>query len=109
MNTASMICFVIYFIVALLLIGIGISQYRSKTPVAFYSGEKPFDEKELSDVPAWNKRHGMMWISYGAMVMISYAAGAGTGSDLAWLVIPPLGGIIAMIWYHHRLIRIYRR
>ena len=50
---------VIYLAVASVMIGIGISQLRSKKPVAFYSGEKPPGEEELSDVKAWNQKHGI--------------------------------------------------
>lgn len=113
MNAASMICLAIYFIVALMMIGIGVSQLRSKTPVAFYSGEKPYDARELSDVAMWNKKHGMMWILYGIIIMFSYGGGAVIGLDSGWCVIPMAGGLIvpvlAMIWYHHRLIRRYKR
>lgn len=60
----------IYGGVAALMIGIGISQLRSKKPVGFYSGVKPPREDELSDVGAWNKKHGIMWIIYGAIIRV---------------------------------------
>lgn len=37
-------------IVSAIMIGIGISQIRSRDPVGFYSGEKPPKEDELIDV-----------------------------------------------------------
>ena len=66
---------VIYLLVAAIMLGIGIFQYRSKSPVGFYSGEKPPMESELTDVDAWNKKHGKMWIWYGVIIIISYLAG----------------------------------
>ena len=51
--------FVIYLFVAAVMLGIGISQYRSKKPVGFYSGEKPPLEHELTDVIMWNKKHAI--------------------------------------------------
>lgn len=113
MSAGNIICLIIYLIVALMMIGIGILQLKSKTPAAFYSGEKPFEANELSDVAAWNKKHGMMWIIYGIIIMISYIGGTVIGLDSGWCVIPMAGGLLApvfvMIWYHHRLIRMYKR
>ncbi len=113
MTGFHIICFFIYMYVAMLMISIGISQWRSKKPTAFYSGEKPFREDELSDIPMWNKKHGIMWIVYGITVLLSYAAGVLIGSKSVWYVLCIAGGpilpIFAMIWYHHKLIRIHRR
>ena len=104
---------VIYLIVAAVMLGIGISQYRSKSPVGFYSGEKPPMEKELTDVSMWNKEHGKMWIWYSIVIILSYIVGIPfINSDSVWCVVPMCGGIIApiplMIRYHHKLISQYK-
>ncbi len=111
----TIMCFVIYLLVALVMIGIGVSQLKSKTPVGFYSGEKPFEAGELSDVPMWNKKHGKMWIIYGIIIIFSGLAGTFLiGADAAWQVvlIPMAGGVVApiiwMIGYHERLVRKYK-
>ena len=95
-----------------MMIGIGISQLRSSSPVGFYSGEKPPKEDELTNVQAWNQKHGMMWLVYGIIILFSYAAGYIIGDSILCLI-PLLGGlivpIIVMIWYHHKLIRIYKK
>lgn len=70
MNIENIFCFVIYVIVAAIMVGIGIVQLKSKKPVGFYSGEKPPRPEELSDVEAWNKQHGMMWLIYGGIIML---------------------------------------
>lgn len=108
-------CFAIYLLVALVMIGIGVSQLRSKTPVAFYSGEKPFAEGELSDMAMWNKRHGEMWIIYGMIIILSGFAGTFLiGMDAVWqlVLVPMVGGVVVpivwMIGYHERLIRKYK-
>ena len=75
MTAASIITFIIFFIVAMIMIGLGIFQLKSTSPVGFYSGEKPPREEELTDVKAWNKKHGMMWLIYGIIIMISYFVG----------------------------------
>lgn len=112
MTVSSIITLIIYLMVAAMMIGIGISQFRSSSPVGFYSGEKPPKEDELTDVQAWNKKHGMMWLVYGIMILFSYAAGYIIGDSILCLI-PLLGGlivpIIVMIWYHHKLIRIYKK
>ena len=49
---ATIITFIIFLLVALIMVGIGISQLRSSTPVGFYSGEKAPEKDEISDVQA---------------------------------------------------------
>lgn len=106
--------FVIYLMVAAVMLGIGVSQYKSIKPVGFYSGEKPPLESELSDVLMWNKKHGRMWIWYSAIIMISYLLGLPFMIiDSVWSVVPMCGGLILplplMIKYHNKLIREYRK
>ena len=113
MSTAeAIILMVIYFITAGIMVGIGVSQLKSKKPVGFYSGERPPGEEELSDVNAWNKKHGAMWVIYGGIIIFSAEAGIMVG-DSIWCIVPMCGGImipiIFMIWYHHRLIKIYKK
>ena len=105
---------VIYLLVAVIMLSIGISQYKSKKPVGFYSGEKPPLECELTDVEAWNKKHGKMWIWYGVIIIVSYLVGVPfLIADSVWCVLPMCGGIIVpillMIRYHHKLIREYKK
>lgn len=103
---------VIIMLTALVMIGIGISQLKSKTPVAFYTGEKPLRKEELSDVSMWNKRHGIMWITYGIVMILSYLIAVIIGLDSRPGFLLFCGGIVlpilVMIWYHHKLIRIYK-
>lgn len=108
----AMIGLVIYAFVAIIMIGIGVSQLKSKTPVAFYSGEKPPKEETLTDVKAWNKKHGMMWVIYGVIMLLSYLVGIPI-IDSVICVIPMVGGtiipIIVMTWYHHQLCKKYMK
>ena len=111
MRAENIIGLVIYLLVAMIMVGIGVSQFRSKKPVGFYSGEQPPKEDELSDGKGWNQRHGIMWIIYGAVIMIYNGIGMMMG-DSIWCVIPMGGGVViplpVMIWYHHRLIGRYK-
>ncbi len=108
----TMVMFVIYGLVAMIMIGIGVSQLKSTTPVGFYSGEKPPTKEELTDVSAWNKKHGMMWLLYGIIILITVGIGALMG-DSVYTIIPLIGGIlvpiILMIRYHKRLEKKYKK
>ncbi len=95
---------------ALIVSGIGISQVKSKTPVGFYTGVKPPEEKELSDVGAWNRKHGTMWILYGVCIVLSWVCGLFLGDSLLVLIPFTLGLLLPlpfMILYHRRLIKRY--
>ena len=112
----SWIYFAILCLTAFVMFAIGISQLKSREPVGFYTGVKPPEEKQLLDVKAWNRKHGIMWIVYGGCIMgcglVSLAAGALrynsvflTLGEIAILVM----GIFVMVWYHTRLEKKYRR
>ena len=91
---------------ALIMIVIGISQIKSKNPVAFYTGEKPPQKEDLSDVSLWNKKHGMMWILYGVTMIGSYILSMVFPDEFIVFVIiliAILGGIVVMVFYHHYL------
>lgn len=107
-----LISFIVYFCVAVFMFGIGIIQFRSKKPVGFYSGEKKPCVEDLTDVGAWNRKHGTMWLVYGGWILLSYGAGAVVG-DTVWCIVPMCGGVIVpiifMIRYHNRLRERYLR
>lgn len=108
----AMISGVVFGMCALFMFGIGITQVRSKEPVGFYSGEKPPLKEEITDVDAWNKKHGTMWIIYGFCIVLSWGIGLIIG-DSVYAVIPYVLGllvpIIFMIMYHHKLIKTYKK
>lgn len=112
MTAESVICLVIYALVALIMICIGIFQLKSKEPVAFYSGEKPPKIEAVTDIKAWNRKHGLMWLVYGIIILIS-AFVVNLIGDSIWSAILLVGGItlplIFMVWYHHRLKNKYLR
>ena len=112
MNAENLIGFAVYFAAAAIMVGIGISQLKSSKPVGFYTGEKAPKEDEITDVKAWNKKHGLMWLIYGGIIITGFGIGTTLGDSL-WCLIPMLGGILlplpVMIWYHHRLIQLYKK
>lgn len=112
--------FIIYFVimcfVALIMIGIGVSQIKSRKAVGFYTGVKPPEERELRDVKAWNRKHGIMWILYGGAIIgcgLAHMTAGILGFRDAFLVMADcvivIGGVFVMMGYHLRLERMYRR
>ncbi len=110
MNIAAIIVsFIVTFIPAMHLIILGISQYRSKKPVGFYTGEKPSVEEAFTDITAYNKKHGIAWILYGAgivpAVMISVMMIEMT-DEAPWICVAlaeVVGGLLLLIRYHRYL------
>lgn len=101
---------VVLLICASSLVILGIVQYRSKEPVGFWSGKKPPRREEITDVRAYNRKHGLIWIFYGAGLVLCFACGIPFG----WLAAACLcmtevfGGLIVMAVYHRKLERVYR-
>ena len=62
MMAETVIFSVILLISAAPIIILGIVQYRSKDPVGFWSGKKPPQKEQITDVKAYNRKHGLMWI-----------------------------------------------
>ena len=101
---------VIYGLMSIIMVGIGVSQLKSKDPVGFYNGQKPPEKEQLSDVNAWNKKHGIMWIVYGICIVCSFICYVVIG-DSIYSTIPLFAGvllpIVLMVMYHHRLVKKY--
>ncbi len=96
----------IYAYVALIMIAIGIMQYKSKKPTGFYTGETPPKAEQLTDVNAWNHRHGMMWIVYGIAIVLSFLTGLLISYKVLSALLPIViivGALPVMILYHHKL------
>ena len=97
---------VVFLLVAIVMIILGISQIRSKKPVGFYTGEKPPTEDELSDVIAWNKKHGYMWIAYGFSIIGFFVRTSFIKSEtiaMVLLLIGTIGSLPIMMLYHSHL------
>lgn len=100
----------IFGICALIMFGIGISQLKSEKPVGFYTGEKGPDASQLTDVKAWNQKHGIMWIVYGCCIVASWVCGLIIGDNILTLIPFTLGLVVPVFFmaaYHNRLIKKY--
>ena len=106
------ISLIIYGLISLLLIGIGVSEIKSQEPVGFYTHEKPPRKQDITDVPAWNKKHGTMWISYGvAMIGVHIVGLFIRNITVAYtlLICATFVPLPLMMWYHARLKKRYYR
>lgn len=103
---------IIFGLCALIMIIIGIYQIKSKTPVTFYTGENPFKPEEITDIKAWNRKHGFMWLIYGLIIILSWFIGY-LLSDTLWMLLSFFLGLITpiffMVWYHEYLVKKYKK
>ena len=94
----------IFFIVASVMLTIGISQYTAKKPVTFYSGEKALPPEKLTSVEGWNRAHGRLWIAYGAVILLSLLPFLLIKHPAA--VLAPIAGVLLplpfLVMGHHR-------
>lgn len=60
--------------ISALFTGLGIFAWTRKKPMWFWSGSK-VNEREIADVPAYNRANGIMWIAYSAVFWASMALG----------------------------------
>lgn len=103
------ICLVILLICAAPFLIIGIVQRKSKKPVGFWSGKEPPAAEQVTDLTAYNRKHGRMWIAYGAGLPLSFALGGifGGAAYAIAMGLEVVGGLVAIIWYHNYLDRKY--
>lgn len=58
---------IMVFLASMILILLGVHQYKSQKPVSLSTGEKPPKEDELTDMTEWNHRHGRNLIIYACV------------------------------------------
>lgn len=111
MTADNIILLVIILICAIIFIVIGVCQTKSKEPVGFWTGVKPPAREKVSDINIYNKKHGMMWIIYGAGLITAFFLGMMFGGVVAPYAtgIEILGGPALMICYHNYLNKKYVR
>ena len=61
--------------VSLLFTGLGIYAWRRKKPMWFWSGST-VKESEISDIAAYNRANGIMWLVFSLMMWVSTILGA---------------------------------
>ncbi len=91
--------------------GIGIFAWKRKKPMWFWSGST-VNENEISDIPAYNRANGIMWLAFsavfwlGAFVGLMQIEAAGIIVALGNLVgIPALVIVYKKIYSKYRIVR----
>ncbi len=93
---------------AALFSGIGIYAWRRKKPMWFWSGST-VDEKDIADVPAYNRANGIMWLCYSAVFWIAAILGI-FRQELAgvFLAVGCLAGIPVLVIAYRKIYAKYR-
>jgi hypothetical protein len=93
---------------AALFSGIGIYAWRRKKPMWFWSGST-VDEKDIADVPAYNRANGIMWLCYSAVFWIAAILGI-FRQELAgvFLAVGCLAGIPVLVIAYRKIYTKYR-
>lgn len=113
MNPGMIMGMVIISIVAMIMLLIGIFQIRKKdVPVGFYNMVDPPKKDEIIDIIQWNKKHGVIWITYGICIEAGFWLGYGMPTELLEMLFM-MGGVLFplpfMVLRHQSLEKKYRR
>ena len=105
MTTEIISCMIITFFCTLPLFLFGIVQIKSDRPVVFWAGKEPPKKEQVTDVRAYNKKHGLMWILYGVGFDVCFFVGIFFGGEIAAVLAGAecLGGLLLMILCHNKL------
>lgn len=104
----EIIGFAICVIVGLLFVGIGLSSFKAKGPVGFWSNVKTVP---IDDVKSYNKAVGKLWCVFGIVVIfLSLPMLAGQNSPLILLsIIGMMFEVIATMAVYMRIENKYRK
>lgn len=61
--------------VSLLFSGLGVYARKREKPMWFWSGST-VDDSEITDIPAYNKANGNMWLAFSAIFWVSTILGS---------------------------------
>ncbi len=109
MNKDSIVMLCILVPLAAFFTGVGIFAWTRKKPMWFWSGST-VKESDITDVPAYNRANGIMWICFsliywGAAVLgIFQVEAVGVVIGVGTLV-----GIVALILVYKAIYKKYRR
>lgn len=103
---------VILFLVGIIFVLIGVYAYQRKSPMYFYAGSDT-DASEITDVKAYNRANGIMWITYGALYFIPilvYILVPDKINDtvLSVSVVICFLGLLAVLWVYQKIDDKYR-
>ena len=96
-------------ICAVVFIGMGMYAVKKKTPMHFFSGTT-IKSEEISDVNAYNKANGIMWIVYGSTFILAaiFAVFFGGMGGAIVVGLSSTVGLIALLLTYQRIYIKYR-
>lgn len=95
--------------ICLIFTGLGIFAWKRKKPMWFWSGST-VSEREISDIPAYNRANGIMWLCYSSVFWISTVLGIfHMGIAGAVMAVGCLGGIPILIIAYKKIYAKYRK
>ena len=109
MNTELLLFLIILIPLASLFTGIGIYAWNRKKPMWFWSGSS-VKENEITDVSAYNRANGIMWIAFSGIYWISAVLGCFRMKAAGPFVgIGTVAGVVLLIVSYRIIYRKYRR
>ncbi len=105
----SIIWYIIMIPCSLLLTGLGIFAWRRERPMWFWSGST-VKESEISDIRAYNRANGIMWLAFSAVFWISTGLGALSVKAAGIFLIAGCAlGVPVLPLVYNRIYRRYKR
>ena len=102
----------LHLIVSGLFIGLGVSQLFRKKPVGGGILEAPPRRECVTDVKAWNQKHGILWIGYGVVLSGSFVLLTVVKDYIVAAMLHTvvyIGGLIVYAIYDDKLKKAYLR
>ena len=94
---------------SLLLTGLGVYAWRREKPMWFWSGST-VREDEITDVRAYNRANGIMWIGYSLIFWVSTIMGFWKMSAAGIvLFVGCIAGFVPLVITYNRIYRKYKR
>ena len=88
--------------------GLGIFAWKRKKPMWFWSGST-VEDWEITDIPAYNRANGIMWLCYSAVFWVSAFLGI-LNLSIAGpvLAVGCLGGIPVLVIAYSKICKKYK-
>ena len=109
MNKDSIVMLCILVPLAAFFTGIGIFAWTRKKPMWFWSGST-VKESEITDVPAYNRANGIMWICFSLIYWVAAVLGIFNVKVVGVVIgAGTIVGIVALIFVYKAIYNKYRR
>ena len=109
MNKDSIVMLCILVPLAAFFTGVGIFAWTRKKPMWFWSGST-VKESEITDVPAYNRANGIMWICFSLIYWVAAVLGIFNVKIVGVILgVGTIAGIVALIFVYKAIYNKYRR